>query len=463
MHRNFFCFLMLLGLARPCLGANWPSWRGPHENGVCDEHDLPDSWSPVQNVRWKVALPEPGNSTPVVWGDRIFVTQSLDKGKRRAIFCFARADGKKLWQQGVPCLTEEKTHGDNPPCSSSPVTDGAAVYANFASGGVVAYDFSGRRLWHRDLGPLRHNFGNGSSPTLYKDLLILFHGPGEPTFMIALDKRIGKTVWKQDEHALNHNLFGTWSSPILARIGGHDELLMSLPGERVGGDGWVKSYDPANGKELWRCVGLGASLYPSPVLSKEGDVIVGASGFYGPVLAVRTGGRGDVTATHRLWHKHAKNPQRVGTAVVTGGYVYLADADGFVECLKAGTGEQVWKERLGGKLWGSMLLADNKLYVSNLEGTTYVLAASQKFQRLATNTLDEPTYAGLAVSDGAIFLRTWKNLFTGRGGPLRQRHPSDFCRLQAFGTQFDSVQRRPGDPNNSRLLAANLCRIGSYL
>lgn len=393
------------------LAENWPSWRGPQANGISNERSLPVTWSATQNVRWKAPLPGPGNSTPIVWGDRVFLTQSLDKGKRRAVLCFARADGKKIWQRGVPCTVKEVTPADNPPCSSSPVTDGQAVYANFASAGVVAYDFNGKKLWHRDLGPLRHVFGNGSSPTLYKNMLILFHGPGEPTFMIGLDKRTGKTVWKQDEHALDHQLFGTWSSPVVARLGKRDELLMCLPGEQIGGDGWVKSYDPATGKELWRCVGLGASLYASATVAPAGDVIVAASGFYGPVMAVRPGGTGDVTTSHRLWHVAGKNPQRVGSPLVWGGYVYLADAAGFAECLDARDGKRVWKERLEGKLWGSILLAGGKLYVSNLEGQTFVLATGPKFERMATNDIGEPTYAALAASDGQLFLRTWKHLY----------------------------------------------------
>jgi outer membrane protein assembly factor BamB len=246
---------------------------------------------------------------------------------------------------------------------------------------------------------------------LYKDLLILFHGPGVPSSLIALDKRTGRTVWQRDERALNDRLFGTWSSPTLARLGGRDEILMSLPGEKVGGDGWLKSYDPLTGKELWRCKGLGALSYASPVASTAGDVIVGVSGHLGPTLAVTPGGEGDVTATHRLW-RTANNPQRIGSPAVHDGYVYQAEAGGFAVCLEARTGKTVWKERVvGDALWGSMLLADGKLYVSSLGGKTFVLAASPKFELLATNDLEEPTYASLAVSNGELFIRTWKHLY----------------------------------------------------
>src|SRR5262249_50050847 len=150
----------------------------------------------------------------------------------------------------------ETTHRQNPPCSASPVTDGSAVYAHFASAGVVAYDFKGQKRWHRDLGPVLHKWGNGASPVLYKDLLIVFHGPGEPAFLTALDKRTGRTVWKQEQTAINSPVFGSWSTPLMLRVGGRDELILPLPGDRVGGDGEFRAYDPATGAEQWRCRGL---------------------------------------------------------------------------------------------------------------------------------------------------------------------------------------------------------------
>jgi len=196
MHRAGAFFVVLLLAGVPAHAADWPYWRGSHADGVSDERDLPVTWSPTENVRWKAPLPGPGNSTPIVWGSRVFLTQALDGGKRRAVIAFRRVDGKKLWQQEVVCSVKETTNGQNPPCSGSPVTDGRAVYAHFASAGVVAYDLDGKKLWHRDLGPVLHGHGNGSSPVLYKELLIVYQGPGEPTFLIALDKRTGKPVWK---------------------------------------------------------------------------------------------------------------------------------------------------------------------------------------------------------------------------------------------------------------------------
>jgi outer membrane protein assembly factor BamB len=378
---------------------------------VCDERGLPVRWSATKNVRWKIPLPGPGNSTPIVWGDRVFLTQALDGGKRRAVIALSRADGTKLWQQEVPCLVDETTHRQNPPCSASPVTDGTAVYAHFASAGVVAYDLDGRKLWQRDLGPVLHQWGNGSSPVLYKDLVLVFHGPGEPTFLMALDKRTSKTASKKEETALNSPVFGSWGTPVVIRVGKRDEPIMPLPGDRIGGPGEFKGYDPATGKELWRCAGLGNEVYATPVVSAGGDLVVGISGHNGPLVAVRPGGTDDVTASHRVWRVADKNPQRIGRGVLHEGRLYLADAPGFVECLDGRSREVIWKERVGGSLWGSVLLADRKLYVTSLEGVTSVLAAGPKFQLLAQNEIREPTYAALAVSEGAIFVRTYEHLY----------------------------------------------------
>lgn len=392
--------------------ANWPAWRGPDGRGIIDHDDIPLTWDARKNVRWKVALPGPGNSTPIAWGDKVFLTQALDGGKRRALIAFDRKDGKKLWQREVPCVIIETSHKQNPPCSASPVTDGQAVYAHFFSAGVVAYDLDGNRLWRRDFGPVVSRWGNGSSPIIYKDLLILFHGPGEPSSsLIALDKRTGKTVWKSDETAINSPVFGSWSTPVVVRAGERDELIMPLPGERIGGEGMFKGYDPTTGKTLWTCHGLGNEIYAMPVVGDKADLVVGISGHNGPLLAVRPGGQGDVTASHKAWQQSGKNPQRIGSGIIHRGRLYIADAPGFIACLDAPSGKTIWRERLGEQLWGSLLLAKDRLYVTSLEGTTFVLAAGPQFKLLARNEVREPTYAALAPAGEELFLRTYENLY----------------------------------------------------
>jgi outer membrane protein assembly factor BamB len=209
------------------LAGNWPAWRGPSGLGVSDEKNLPTKWDAKTNVKWRVALPERGNSTPVIWGERIFLTQPV--GERRTLMCLQKSDGKLLWQQGVTTAEKEPTHGTNPYCSASPVTDGERVIASFASDGLFCYDFNGKELWRRtDLGRQIHIWGNGASPVIHGDLCFLNFGPGETTYLLAVDKRTGKTVWKHDEPtgATKASYVGSWSTPVLMQ----NQLLMGGPG-----------------------------------------------------------------------------------------------------------------------------------------------------------------------------------------------------------------------------------------
>lgn len=405
-----FFWLLLLGTSS-LRAENWPAWRGADGTGISRERELPVLWSATTNIRWKVALPEPCNSTPIVWDDRVFLTQGLEAGKRRVLMALDRQTGRELWQRELPCSVEETSHRQNPPCSASPVTDGKHVFVYFASAGVAAYDFDGKQLWHRPLGPVLHKWGNGGSPVLYKDLLILFHGPGVPSTLMALKKSTGETVWKSDEVGINSPVFGSWSTPALVHAGQRDELIMPLPGDGIGQPGRFQAYDPTSGKILWRCDGLGNEVYAMPIVASGGELIVGISGHNGPTFAVRPGGSGDVTQSHRVWHSAMQIPQRIGSGIIHDGLLFIADANGFAECLVAQTGESVWKERLGGDLWGSMLLAGDRLYVSNLEGDTFVLRATKKFEVLAKNSIGEPTYAPLAPSNGQLLLRTHQHLY----------------------------------------------------
>ncbi len=380
---------------------NWPAWRGVSGDGISQDSQLPTQFSATENVTWKTPLSEAGNSTPIVWGGRVFVTSPIDGGKIRSLMCFDRNTGKQLWRRDVPYPHKETTHNDNPFCSGSPTTDGKLVYASFDSAGVVACDFTGKVVWQRDLGKLKHVFGPASTPVLYKHLLIIHRGPGEPTHIIALDKRTGKTVWDTPETGLDDKLYGSWSTPVIYRAGDHDEFALSMPGE-------LKGFDPLTGKELWKCDGLGPSNYPDTAV---GDgVLIGVSGFQKSMMAVMIGGRGDITSTNRLWFVK-KTQQRIGSGVVRDGYLYVSNATGIAECIDIKNGETVWKERLGGKLWGSILLAGDRLYVSNTEGQVFIIAASPKFRLIAKNDMGEHIKAAMAPSDGQLFIRTYENLY----------------------------------------------------
>ncbi|MBI2927954.1 MAG: PQQ-binding-like beta-propeller repeat protein [Verrucomicrobia bacterium] len=413
------------------LSANWPAWRGPHGSGVCTEKNLPLTWSATNNIRWRVPLPDRGNSTPIVWGRRVFVTQAIDKDNRRVVLCFARADGKLLWQSGVNATDKEPTYEANPYCSSSPVTDGQRVIAWFGSAGVHCYDFQGKELWARDLGRQAHQWGYGASLLLYRELCILSFGPGERSFLIALAKRTGKTVWQVDwphlrpdakwedyggsaEHAAKpgaqklSEIAGSWSTPIVVRAAGHDELVNAFPLVLL-------AVDPQSGRERWRCAGLNIGAYSSP-FAGEGTIAVTSSGFVNVGMAVRPGGRGDITSTRRLWHRE-RIKAHVGSGVVHRGHAYLVSYEGFAQCLDLRTGATVWEERLTGSgarngCWSSPVLAGDRLYLANQNADTFVLRASPKFELVQVNSLGgEPMNASLAVSNGEIFIRTDKNLW----------------------------------------------------
>lgn len=414
--------VVLLCCTTPALAANWPAWRGPDGQGHSPDKNLPLKWNAKDNVRWKVPLPDEGNSTPVVWGDRIFLTQAAEKvdwppkpasggpasAHRRSLLSFNRADGKLLWQRDTIYKEMESTHNTNPFCSASPVTDGARVIVSHGSAGMVCYDFAGKELWHKDLGKLEHIWGNASSPILYGDLAILWCGPGDRQFLLAVHKTNGETVWQQDEpggsYGKGNNWLGSWTTPLVVRVGDHDELILGVPGK-------VKAFDPKTGTELWSCAGLGKLVYTSPVCSADG-IIVAMGGFHGPALAVRAGGKGDVTQTHRLWHHAEGILQRIGSPVIVGDHVYLVNEPGMAQCFELKTGKDLWKkERVTGSTWGSLVAADGRLYVTNTAGETLVLAANPKLEVLAKNPLGEKVLGSLAVSDGELFIRSYQHLW----------------------------------------------------
>jgi outer membrane protein assembly factor BamB len=407
---------VLLSSVSPLHAANWPAWRGPQGTGVCDEKNLPLTWSTTNNIRWKTPLPERGNSTPVLWGDRVFLTQAIEKQNINTLLCLDRANGKVLWRRDTPVTEKELTHGDNPPCSASPVTDGEKVVASYAAGGIHCYDFDGKLLWSYQPGKQRHIWGSAASPVIYRDLCILNFGPGEGTRLIALDLKTGSKVWERDEPGGDSGekksdqdkavWIGSWTTPVVAAVNGRDELLMSFPKR-------VCAFEPKSGKEIWTCSGLNPLVYTSPLYAD--GIVVGMGGFGGMALAVKADGMGDVTATHRLWH-HPRTRQRIGSGVIAGGHIYIHTDPGFAECWELDTGKLVWEERLKGPAantvcWSSMVLAGDRLYVMNQGGDTFVLRASPKFELLATNSLGERTLSSHAPSNGEIFIRTYKSLW----------------------------------------------------
>jgi outer membrane protein assembly factor BamB len=390
-------------LASNLHAGDWPAWRGPTGQGHSDDTAIPLTWSDTENVKWKVPLAFQGNSTPIVSGKKIFLTQANNKGATRSLLCLSRTDGKLLWKKDVAYADKEQSWNPNWYSNSSPVTDGKRVVVSFASAGMYCFDMDGKELWKRtDLGSWQHKFGSGSSPILYGDTAILFCGPNEKTgrnFLLSVSKETGKTVWEHDEK------FGSWGTPLIVKHDGQDQLLL-------GTQPMLKGLDPKTGKELWKCDGYNKYVYASPLYGN--GTVVGMTGYNGQAFAATLGGKGDITGD-RLW-LHPRATQRVGSGVVIDNHIYIVEENGIPHCYDLNTGAEVWqvkKRPNGGKTWGSMVYANARLYVLMKNGSTLVFAAGPKYELLATNKLapETATNSSLAVSDGEIFLRTFKNLY----------------------------------------------------
>ncbi len=427
MIRRILSLIVLLILPAVLAAADWPAWRGPDGQGHCTETNLPLKWSETENVKWKVPLAESGNSTPVIWGEKVFLTQATKGGTVRSLLCLSRADGKMLWQKDVtyPAFKEQAWKPDCY-CSASPTTDGERVVVSFGSAGLYCFDFTGKELWKRtDLGKWQHRYGNAASPVLYGDLVIQWCGPNEGkgrNFLLAVNKKTGETVWEHDEK------FGSWSTPLIAKVEGKDQLLVGQSLDVKGAEdpetGFLKGFDPKSGKELWFCHGVNSFVYTSPLCAN--GVAVQMAGFGGSAIAVKLGGAGDITKD-RLW-QHPRNTQRVGSGVIVGDHVYIVEENGVPRSYELKTGAEVWKVKDrpgGGTTWGSMVHADGRLYVLMRNAKTLVFAASPKYELLEVNSLgaEESTNSSLAISNGDIFIRTFKHLWCIGGGAPRKEVP----------------------------------------
>ena len=394
------------------VAGDWPAFRGPSGNGIAQDDEAPLHWGPGKNVRWKVPLPGPGNSSPIVSRGRVFITCAEDEGRKRNLYCFDRRNGETLWVRTADFPAVEPTHRSNPYCASTPVTDGSRVIVWHGSAGMFCYDFDGKEVWKTVLGNVRHDWGYASSPILHRGKVMLNFGPGVRTFLAALDLKNGGLFWKHDEpgglDATDKRMVGSWSTPVVVQVDGRDQILCTMPTR-------VIACDPETGALLWSCGGLGHEkadlVYASPVVA--GGVGVAFTGWVnGPTIGFKLGGAGDTTATNRLWLE--KQPQRIGSGVVVDGRVYIVNAGpGTAQCIDCRTGKVLWTERLdGGESWGSLVLAAGRLYVTSRRGVTTVFRPNpEKLEVLAMNDLGEPSHATPAISDGRIFLRTDAHLY----------------------------------------------------
>lgn len=382
----------------------WPRWRGPSGQGLVRDGPYVDRWSPDGPFRWKAPVPGRGNSSPIVWGDHIFLTTAYDGGRRLSLMAFRRSTGERLWETFVPVEAVEHVHAKNGHASATPVTDGERVYASFGRHGLVAFDFSGRIVWHTRVGEIANYHGPAGSPILYRDRIFLYQdqkpAAGETGWVAAFDRRTGRPIWRTPRT----ETVG-WGTPVVIRVGDRDELVVS-------GQHRVAAYDPDTGRELWTVRGLTFEVIPTPVVGE--GLLFCSSGRAGPTLAIRPGGRGDVTASHVAWQSPKGSPF-VPSGVVYGGLLYLVnDMQSIVTVYDARTGELQYQGRLGVArregFSASPVAVNGRVFFTNDDGETFVLKAGREFALLHTNELGAPTLASPALVDGVWYWRTTEAL-----------------------------------------------------
>jgi outer membrane protein assembly factor BamB len=377
----------------------WPRWRGPSGQGLAAGSGYPDIWSDKQNVLWRSPVPGRGHSSPIVWGDRVFLTTAYQDG-RVAILAFRRSDGRQLWEAVGPDRTPEHLHFKNSHASATATTDGTAIFASFGNKGLVAVDVDGKLLWHRSLGRFDNYHGTAGSPLLYKDRLILFQDHAGGGFVTALSTRDGRPLWRTDRA-------GTigWSTPIAIRAFDHDEIIVSSQSR-------VHAYDPESGKELWSCRGNLFEVIPTPVVGH--GLLFCSSGRAGPTLAIKPGGKGDVTNTHVAWQSPRGSPF-VPSPLLYGDYLYIInDMASIATSFEAATGKLMWQGRLGVAtregFSASPVGVDNKVFFTNDNGETFVLKAGPTFELLHVNRLNAQVLASPALVDQKWYFRTDREL-----------------------------------------------------
>jgi outer membrane protein assembly factor BamB len=429
----FIAAALFSSLSGAVTAANWPQWRGPDGSGISTEKNLPGEWTPAKNIKWKTPIAGRGHSSPIVWGNHIFLTTAVEgevvpgakavthtsEGKEFLhpdsvgadhqhtfkVIAVNRDSGKIIWEavawQGTPY---DNRHRKSSYAASTPTTDGKLVYAFFGTEGLYAYDFNGKLAWKADLGKLGTvGMGTGTSPILFDNLVIVQcdEENGESSFIVALDKKTGKEVWRTPR-----KVQVSWSTPLLVRAAKRAELIAS-------GTEFVISYDPATGKELWRHKGVESNAIPSPVANSEMVFLV--AGFPAKIaMAIKLGGSGDLTGTPNVPWTYAKGTAYVPSPILYGDFLYLTTDRGILTCIDAKTGEVKYE---GGRIpipatfTASPVAFEGKILLTSEDGDTFIVKAGPKHEVLATNSIGEAVYASPAIADGSIFIRGEKNLY----------------------------------------------------
>jgi outer membrane protein assembly factor BamB len=414
-------FALALFAFAPAQSEDWPCWRGPRGDGTSLEKNVPTEWDGQsgRNLAWKTPLPGSGHASPVVCGDRVFVVACRDESQERVLACYDRASGKPLWQQTVLRSPLESKHALNSFASSTPATDGELVYVSFLEVGdekisapnvgaprmiapgrmtIAAYDYSGNQRWLVKPGDFVSAHGYCSSPVLYKNLVIVNGDHDGESYIVALDKATGKTVWSTPRP----NKTRSYCTPIIRDIAGRTQMVLS-------GDKSVVSLDPNDGSTIWTIDGPTEQFVASMVF--DGNLFYMACGF--PtfhVLGIRPDGHGNVTDTHIAWESTSAKCY-VPSPVVVDGYLFVADDRGTGNCFIAATGERLWQERLGSHFSASLTTSGGLVYTIADDGLTKVIRPGKKLEVVAENPLGEHCYSSPAISHGCLFIRGQKHLF----------------------------------------------------
>jgi len=415
---SFIALLLLVSVVGSASAGDWSGFRGSDGSGVSDDQHIPLQWSSEKNLHWKTELPGPGSSSPITVGDKVFVTcySGYGTGKdgnndqenlKRHLVCIDQNSGSIVWDKAMKAKLPEERYGgflsQHGYASSTPVSDGEQVYVFFGKTGVLAFDLDGNLVWQRSVGSgsSPRGFGLGSSPTVYKDFVIV-NASAESEAIIALNKKTGEEAWKSPASAL----YGSWCTPLIVESKqGKQELVINAPYE-------VWGLNPDTGKLLWYAEAIpDGNICPS-LVAKDG-IVYALGGRGGRVaVAVRTGGKGDVTKTHVLWTTQLGS--YVPSPVLHDGYLYWVTDRGTACCLNAETGEKAYQSRLSGGFYASATVINDKIYAVSRKNGTYVLASGEKFQQLAHNKLEGDTTdfnGSPAVSNGRLFLRSNQALY----------------------------------------------------
>jgi outer membrane protein assembly factor BamB len=389
--------LLLLSLL--FLSQDWPEFRGPTGQGYSDERGLPLVWSETKNVRWKVAIPGRGWSSPAIQGDRIWLTTATDEGKSLRAISLDRNTGAILQNVEVFRLKSPgNLNSKNSQASPTPVLEGDRVYLHFGAYGTACITQSGEVVWKTRLDYDNGQHGPGGSPVIYDNLLILSCDGQDVQYVVALDKLTGKVRWKKLREG-----YQAYTTPLVVRLPAGDQVISPGAFRAV-------SYEPRTGKELWQVrYGDGFSNVPRPVYG-NGLVFI-CTGFQQPsLLAVRLDGRGDVTKSHIAWTLK-RGVSLTPSPLLVGDELYMVSDNGVASCIDAKTGAPHWQVRLGGNHSASPIYADGRIYFLSEEGESVVIAPGKEFKALAKNQLDGPTLASMAVSNGSIFVRSQTRLY----------------------------------------------------